>query len=45
MGPDEFGYRPYYGGSMRNTARSMRQIKADFNKNLQKHSISKTKRR
>ena len=34
----------YLGGSRKvNTRRSMREIKADFNKNLQKHSISKVK--
>ncbi len=29
----------------RPTRRTMREIKSDFNKNLQKHSLSKTKRK
>ena len=34
-------YHPLYAPPER--FRTMKQIKADFNKNLQKHSISKTK--
>lgn len=41
MGEDKYPfYHPLYTPPER---RTMKQIKADFNKNLQKHSLSKTK--
>ena len=41
MGEDKYPwYHPNYKPTER---RTMKQVKADFNKNLQKHSISKTK--
>ncbi len=42
MGEDKYPfYHPFYVPPKRD----MKQIKADFNKNLQKHSLSKTKRK
>ena len=36
---------PFYHPLYVPPSRSMKQIKEDFNKNLQKHSLSKTKKR
>ena len=44
MGEELYPY--YYPHSARKIEmRTMKQIKADFNKNLQRHSMSKTKMR
>jgi hypothetical protein len=40
MGEDKY---PFYHPLYVPPKRTMKDIKADFNKNLQKHSISKTK--
>jgi hypothetical protein len=47
---DEYYYSGYDGSyfgirRQRCEKRTMKQVKADFNNNLQKHSISKTKAR
>ena len=42
MGEDKY---PFYHPLYVPPQRTMKQIKADFNKNLQKHSLSKVKKK